>query len=41
VDAIELQTSGSSTWAHPIITNAKLILRDQDTIHAFDIRESR
>lgn len=35
----ELQTSGSSTWAHPIITDGKLLLRDQDTIHAFDIRQ--
>jgi len=34
-----IETSGSSTWAHPIITNGKLILRDQDTIRAFDVRQ--
>ncbi len=26
------------TWSHPIISNGKLILRDQGTIYAFDIR---
>ena len=36
-----LATSASPTWSHPIITGGKLILRDQDTIYAFDIRAAR
>jgi outer membrane protein assembly factor BamB len=34
-----LQTGSAPTWAHPIITNGKLILRDQDSIYAYDIRQ--
>jgi outer membrane protein assembly factor BamB len=34
-----LQTGNAPTWAHPIITNGKLILRDQDSIYAYDIRQ--
>jgi outer membrane protein assembly factor BamB len=30
--------SGPPMWSHPIITGGKLILRDQDTIYAYDIR---
>jgi len=26
------------TWSHPIITGGRLILRDQDTVYAFDVR---
>jgi outer membrane protein assembly factor BamB len=26
------------TWSHPIVTNGKLILRDQGTVYAYDIR---
>lgn len=26
------------TWSHPIITRGRLILRDQDTVYAFDVR---
>jgi outer membrane protein assembly factor BamB len=33
-----LQTGGSPTWSHPIITHGKLILRDQDTVYAYDVR---
>ncbi len=25
------------TWSHPVIANGKLLLRDQDTIHCYDI----
>jgi outer membrane protein assembly factor BamB len=33
-----LQTSSSPTWSHPIITQGKLILRDQDNVYAYDVR---
>jgi outer membrane protein assembly factor BamB len=32
-------TSGSPTWSHPMIANGKLVLRDQDTIYAYDVRK--
>jgi outer membrane protein assembly factor BamB len=31
--------SGPATWSHPIITNGKLIIRDQDTVYAYDVRQ--
>lgn len=30
--------SGPPTWSHPIITNGRLIIRDQDIVYAYDIR---
>lgn len=31
--------SGSlPTWSHPIVTRGRLILRDQDTVYAYDVR---
>jgi outer membrane protein assembly factor BamB len=33
-----IQPGSLPTWSHPIITNGKLILRDQDNVYAFDIR---
>jgi outer membrane protein assembly factor BamB len=33
-----LSTSSSPTWSHPMITNGRLILRDQDTVYAYDVR---
>ena len=36
-----ITTSNSPTWSHPIITHGKLILRDQDTVYAYDIRAER
>lgn len=34
-----LQTSGRGpTWSHPVIASGKLLLRDHDTIYAYDIR---
>ena len=35
-----IRTGDSPTWSHPIITNGKLIIRDQDTIYAYDVRQS-
>ena len=34
-----IQSGSLPTWSHPIITNGKLILRDQDNIYAYDIRQ--
>ncbi|HYU80558.1 MAG TPA: PQQ-binding-like beta-propeller repeat protein [Vicinamibacterales bacterium] len=31
-------STGAPTWAHPIITNGKFILRDQDVIYAYDVK---
>jgi outer membrane protein assembly factor BamB len=33
-----IQPGSLPTWSHPIITNGKLILRDQDNVYAYDIR---
>ena len=33
-----IQMVGPPTWSHPIITQGKLIIRDQDTVYAYDIR---
>jgi len=30
--------SGKPAWAHPVIANGKLYLRDQDLLLAYDIR---
>ena len=30
--------SGKPTWAHPVVANGRLYLRDQDTLTAYDIR---
>jgi len=35
----ELQTSGSPTWSHPVVANAKLYLRDQDTLYCYDVKK--
>lgn len=34
----QIQATGRPTWSHPIITNGRLVIRDQDTVYAFDIR---
>jgi outer membrane protein assembly factor BamB len=36
-----IPAEGSPTWSHPIISNGRLILRDQDRIYAFDVRAGR
>lgn len=33
-----IKTGDAPTWSHPIITNGKLIIRDQDSIYAYDIK---
>lgn len=32
------QQSGLSTWSHPIISGGLLIIRDQDSVYAYDVR---
>ena len=34
----ELRTGSLPTWAHPVVANGKLFLRDQDTIYAYNVR---
>jgi outer membrane protein assembly factor BamB len=34
-----IQTGSSPTWSHPIITNGRLIIRDQDNVFAYDIKQ--
>lgn len=34
----QIQTGSLLTWSHPVVANGKLYLRDQDTIHAYDVR---
>jgi outer membrane protein assembly factor BamB len=36
-----IPTGARPTWAHPVIAGGRLFLRDQDRIHAFDIRAAR
>ncbi|MGH9346469.1 MAG: PQQ-binding-like beta-propeller repeat protein [Vicinamibacterales bacterium] len=33
-----IQPGSLPTWSHPIITNGRLILRDQDTVFAYNVR---
>jgi outer membrane protein assembly factor BamB len=33
-----LETGSLPTWTHPVVANGKLLLRDQDTVYAYDVR---
>ena len=33
-----LDTGSLPTWSHPVVSNGKLFLRDQDVIYAYDVR---
>ncbi len=33
-----VQSGSLPTWSHPIISNGRLIIRDQDTVYSYDIR---
>ena len=33
-----IKASGPPTWSHPIITNGRLIIRDHDTVYAYDVK---
>lgn len=35
----EIEDRGLSSWAHPVVSNGMLYIRDQGTVAAFDIRE--
>jgi outer membrane protein assembly factor BamB len=35
----QLQTGASPTWSHPMISQGLLILRDQDVVYAYDVRQ--
>ncbi len=34
----EIKSGNLPTWSHPVVSNGKLFLRDQDTIYAYDVR---
>ena len=34
-----IQAGNLPTWSHPIVSNGKLFIRDQDNIYAYDIRQ--
>ena len=34
----EPEPSGDKTWAHPVVVNGKLFLRDQNSLLCFDVR---
>ena len=34
----QLKTGNLPTWSHPVVSGGKLLLRDQDTIYAYDVR---
>ena len=33
-----IQTTGPPTWSHPIITNGRLMIRDQDNVYAYNVK---
>jgi outer membrane protein assembly factor BamB len=33
----EIGGSGSHTWAHPVVSNGKLFVRDQDTLYCYNV----
>jgi outer membrane protein assembly factor BamB len=35
----QINTGSAPTWSHPIVTGGLLILRDQDRIYAYDVRQ--
>jgi len=36
----KIRSSQGRIWTHPVISNGKLYLRDQDLIHCYDVRKS-
>ena len=35
----QIQAGNAPTWSHPVVSNGKLFIRDQDNIYAFDVRQ--
>lgn len=33
------EKSGKPSWAHPVVANGKLYIRDQDKLHCFDVKK--
>ena len=36
----QIRAGNAMTWSHPVVSNGKLFIRDQDTIYAYDVRGS-
>lgn len=35
----QIRVGGAPTWSHPVISNGRLFIRDQDNIYAYDVRQ--
>jgi len=35
----QIRPGSAPTWSHPIVSNGRLFIRDQDTIYAFDVKQ--
>jgi len=35
----QIRAGSAPTWSHPVVSNGKLFIRDQDNIYAFDVRQ--
>ena len=35
----QIRAGSLPTWSHPIVSNGKLFIRDQDNIYAYDVRQ--
>lgn len=35
---LQIPSAGGDSWAHPVVANGLLYLREQDVLHAFDVR---
>ena len=35
----QIRAGGLPTWSHPVVSNGKLFIRDQDNIYAYDVRQ--
>lgn len=37
----KIRSSRGAIWTHPVVSNGKLYLRDQDLIHCYDVRDNK
>jgi len=35
----QIRAGSAPTWSHPVVSNGKLFIRDQDNIYAFDVKQ--
>ena len=35
----QIRAGSLPTWSHPVVSNGKLFIRDQDNIYAYDVRQ--